>query len=87
MSVFKIVKKELMCHIANWLVLFLIPKSVIIYSGCPFFTILNIRVFHRLKRNIFRRNIIIATAQCTKFHISADFDQGTILTTQISLCI
>ncbi len=32
MSVLDIVKKELVCHIANWLVLFLILKSIIICS-------------------------------------------------------
>ncbi len=32
MSVFKIVEKEFVCHIANWLVLFLILQSIII---CP----------------------------------------------------
>ena len=32
MSVFKIVKKELLGHIANWLVLILILKSIIICS-------------------------------------------------------
>ncbi len=32
MSVFRIVKKELVCHIANWLVLFLKLKPIIIFS-------------------------------------------------------
>ena len=58
LSVFKIVKKELMCHIANLLVLFLILQSIIMCSVCSFFTISYIRVFHRLKRNIFIRNSI-----------------------------
>ncbi len=39
LSVFKIAKKELVCHIANLLVLFLVLKSIIICSVCSFFTI------------------------------------------------
>ncbi len=58
MRVFKIVKKELMCHIDNLLVLFLILQSIIMCSVCSFFTISYIRVFHRLKRNIFMGNTI-----------------------------
>ena len=58
LSVLEIVKKELVCHIANLLELFLILKSIIVCSVCSFFTISYIRVFHRLKRNIFMATII-----------------------------
>ncbi len=57
---FKIVKKELVCHIANWLVYLLILQLIIICSVCSFFTLSYIRVFHRLKRNIFMGNSIKA---------------------------
>ena len=70
MGVLEIFKKELVCHIANLLVFFLILKSVIIFPVCSFCTISYIRVFHLnilMGNNIVR--LIISNFKLPKFEL------------------